>query len=129
MRKIKACIDQKDRIVCVTVPGSHEFYYQPTGSEERTLLFTSPFSGSVFTYFRDKGRNMRGRGFSLTIREIYMFNRYYNVKLAAVLEKIPAAVERTLRKRARKEVIEKSIQALRMEALSINHCETSELVA
>lgn len=130
MRKIKACVDQKDRIVCVTVPGSHEFYYQPTGSGERTLLFTTPFSGSVFTYFRDKGRNMGGRrGFSLTIREIYKFDRYYNVKLTAVVGNIPAAVDRALRCRIRKDVTQKGIQAPRIEVSGIDHRETSGLVA
>ena len=39
MKKIKASFDQKDRIICVTNPGCHEFYYQPVGSKERILLF------------------------------------------------------------------------------------------
>ena len=129
MRKIKACIDQKDRVVCVTVPGGHEFYYQPSGSKERTLLFTSPFSGSVFAYFRDKGRNMGGRGFSLTIREIYEFDRYYNVRLTAVVGKIPAAVDRILRRRVWEEALEKNLQTPRRETPDTNHLETGGIAA
>ncbi len=72
MRKIRGNFNQKDRVVCVTDLGCHEFYYQPAGSKERMLLFTTDeFSGSIFAYFRDKSRNMNGRGFSLTVRELY----------------------------------------------------------
>lgn len=90
MKKIKASFDQKDRIVCVTNQGCHEFYYQPVGSKKRILLFTTDeFSGSVFAYFRNKGRNMSDIGFSLTIKELYQFKEYHNRKLAAVMKRIP----------------------------------------
>ena len=101
MKKIKASFDQKDRIICVTNLGCHEFYYQPVGSKERILLFMiDEFSGSVFAYFRDKGRNMKGRGFSLTIRELYEFKEYHNRKLVAVMKRIPSQVEYMIRERS-----------------------------
>ena len=98
MRKIKADINQKDRIVIVNVTGGHRFYYQPTGSKELIYLFgTEDFSGSVYTYFRDKGRNIDGSGYSLTIREIYNFRNYHNTKLANVINRIPAMVDYVVR--------------------------------
>lgn len=100
MKKIKASFDQKDRIVCVTNQSCHEFYYQPVGSKEHILLFmTHEFSGSVFTYFRSKGRNLSDIGFSLTIKELYEFKEYHNRKLAAVMKRIPSQVEYVLRER------------------------------
>ena len=98
MKKIKASFDQKDRIVCVTNQGCHEFYYQPVGSKKRILLFTTDeFSGSVFAYFRNKGRNMSDIGFSLTIKELYQFKEYHNRRLAAVMKRIPGQVEYVIR--------------------------------
>ena len=98
MKKIKASFDQKDRIVCVTNQGCHEFYYQPVGSKKRILLFTTDeFSGSVFAYFRNKGRNMSDIGYSLTIKELYQFKEYHNRKLAAVMKRIPGQVEYVIR--------------------------------
>ena len=98
MKKIKASFDQKDRIVCVTNQGCHEFYYQPVGSKKRILLFTTDeFSGSVFAYFRNKGRNMSDIGFSLTIKELYQFKEYHNRKLAAAMKRIPGQVEYVIR--------------------------------
>ena len=98
MEKIKASFDQKDRVVCVTVHGYHEFYYQPVGSKKRTLLFvTDNFSSSIFAYFRDKGRNMSDRGFSLTIKELYEFKKFYNHELAVVMKRIPRLIEYVIR--------------------------------
>lgn len=98
MKRIKASFDQKDRIVCVTNQGCHEFYYQPVGSKKRILLFTiDEFSGSVFAYFRNKGRNMSDIGFSLTIKELYQFKEYHNRKLTAVMKRIPGQVEYVIR--------------------------------
>ena len=70
MKKIKATtINPKDRVICVTVHGAHEFYYQPVASKERIFLYaTKDSSGSIFAYFRDRGRNLADRGFSLTIK-------------------------------------------------------------
>lgn len=108
MKKIKASFDPKDRVVCVTNQGCHEFYYQPVGSKERILLFmTDEFSGSVFTYFRDRGRNMHGRGFSLTIRELYEFKRFHNVKLTTVINRIPTMIDYVLRERLDQKEAEK----------------------
>lgn len=49
MKRINnSSVNQKDRIVCVTVTGAHKFYYQPSKSTERLYLFTTEnFSGSV----------------------------------------------------------------------------------
>ena len=101
MRKIKSSFNQKDRVICVTVPGGHEFYYQPAGSRDRILLFvTRGFSGSVFAYFRDKGRNLEGQGHSLTVRELYRFKDFRNVKLTAVIQRIPAMIDYVLREQS-----------------------------
>lgn len=110
MKKIKASFDQKDRIVCVTNQGCHEFYYQPVGSKKRILLFmTNEFSGSVFAYFREKGRNINGRGLSLTLRELYEFKRFYNVKLTTVINRIPVMIDYVLRERPDQKEAEKKI--------------------
>ena len=119
MKKIKASFNQKDRIVCVTNQGCHELYYQPVGSKERILLFmTDGFSGSVFAYFRNKGRNMNDRGFSLTIRELYEFKRFHNVKLTSVIDRIPTMIDYVLRERldrmeTKNETITTSEEAIR----------------
>ena len=56
MRKIKAKFDKNDRIVCISVPGKHQFFYQPAGTNERIWLFDpKDYSGSIFNYFRTKG--------------------------------------------------------------------------
>lgn len=103
MKKIKN-VNQKDRVICVTVSGGHEFYYQPVNSKERIWLFeTEDFSGSIFAYFRSKGRNLSDRGFSLTIKELYEFKEYHNYKLAAVMKRIPSQVEYVIRERSERE--------------------------
>lgn len=130
MKKIKASFDQKDRIICVTNPGCHEFYYQPVGSKERILLFmTDEFSGSVFAYFRDKGRNMKGRGFSLTIRELYEFKRFHNVKLTSVINRIPTMIDYVLRERLDLMESEKKTIMTNEEATHGNCYEDRELAA
>lgn len=99
MKKIKSSINQKDRIICVTEHGYHEFYYQPAGTKKRTLIFdTNEFSGSVFAYFRDKGRSIDDRGFSLTmtIKELYEFKQFHNVKLSNVINRIPVMINHVL---------------------------------
>lgn len=129
MRKIKACVNQKDRVVCVSVLGGQEFRYQPCGSKERTLLFTTDFSVSVFTYFRDKGLNMGEGGFSLTIKELYEFKRYYNTKLTNVIERIPSAIDCVLRNRIREREEAKSVPISLRKKSGYDHCETKELIA
>lgn len=99
MKKIKnSTINQKDRIVCITVTGAHKFYYQPYKSNERLYLFTTEdFSGSVFAYFRDNGRCMGGRGFSLTIKELYEDRKMYrNPKIAKVFDRLPGMLDYVL---------------------------------
>ena len=104
MRKINAKYSNSDRVVCVSIPGKHEFYYQPAGTRERIWLFeTKDFSGSIFDYFRDKGRNMNDRGFSLTIKELYKFKKYHDHSLATVMKRIPGQVEYVIRERSENE--------------------------
>ncbi len=101
MRKIKAMFDKNDRIVCISIPGKHQFFYQPVRTNERIWLFdTKDYSGSIFDYFRTKGRNMSERGFSLTIKELYEFKEYHNRKLLAVMERIPSQLEYVIRERS-----------------------------
>lgn len=100
MKKINnLSVKQEDRIVCVTVTGAHKIYYQPSRSKERIYLFsTDDFSGSIFAYFRDNGRCMGGRGFSLTIKEIYEDRKMYrNPKIGKIFDRIPGMVDYVLR--------------------------------
>lgn len=96
MKKIKSSsVNKKDRIVCVTVTGAHKFYYQPSKSKERLYLFTTEdFYGSVFAYFRDNGRCMDGRGFSLTINELYEDRKMYrNPKIGKIFDRLPGMID------------------------------------
>ena len=88
MKKIKMNHSNSDRIICVTTEGQHNFYYQPAKSKDRFWLVKCNFSGSIFTYFRDKGRNMDGAGYSVTIREFYNF-RHENEKLGRLMDRLP----------------------------------------
>ncbi len=98
MKKIKAKHDKKDRIICVTSAGKHDFYYVPVGTKERFwLLNTKDFSGSIFGFFRKNGRNMDGRGFSLTIKEIYEIGKSKNDKINKIMDRIPSQVEYVIR--------------------------------
>ena len=99
MKKIKnTSVSQKDRIVCVTVTEAHKFYYQPSKSKERLYLFTTEdFSGSVFAYFRDNGRYTVGRGYSLTIKELYEDRKMYrNPKLGKIFDRLPGMIDYVL---------------------------------
>ena len=100
MKRIKnSSVNPKDRIVCVTVKGAHKFYYQPCKSKERLYLFTTEdFSGSIFAYFRDNGRCMGGRGFSLTIKELYEDRKMYrNPKIGKIFDRLPGMIDYVLR--------------------------------
>lgn len=131
MKKIKATINQKDRVVCVTIQGGHEIYYQPVCSKERILLFaTKDFSGSAFAYFRDKGRNMNGRGFSLTIKELYELKGYYkNPKLTHIIERIPAMIEYVLLEHLESMEADKDNIVNRVQTARDTYLENSELAA
>jgi hypothetical protein len=103
MKKINnTSVNQKDRIVCVTVTGAHKFYYQPYKSKERIYMFiTKDFSGSIFAYFRDNGRCMGGRGFSLTIKELYEDRKMYrNPKIGKIFDRLPGMIDFVLRENA-----------------------------
>lgn len=130
MKKIKASFNQKDRVVCVTEQECHKFYYQPVGSREQILLFkTDEFSGSVFACFRDKGRNMNGRGFSLTIRELYEFKHFHNVKLTAVINRIPTMIEYVLHEQLDHKEAEKKPVTISDDVIHSRYYEDHELAA
>lgn len=93
MKRIKSPHDNKDRIICVATDGHHDFYYQPVGTKDRYWLFGCDFGGSIFNHFRSKGRNIEGLGFSLTIRELYQFRSWSNVKLTRLINRIPGQVD------------------------------------
>ena len=98
MKKIKVKHNKKDRIICVTSAGKHDFYYVPVDTKERFwLLNTKDFSGSIFGFFRKNGRNMDGRGFSLTIKEIYEIGKSKNDKINKIMDRIPSQVEYVIR--------------------------------
>ena len=97
MKRIHEKHSNKDRIICVSIPGCQQFYYQKAGSSDRAYLFETDYSGSVFAFFRDKGRNLAGRGFSLTIKELYEVHDYHNVKLTHTLERIPVWIDYILK--------------------------------
>lgn len=101
MKKINKKHDDKDRIICVTEPGTHKFYYQPVGTKDRIWLFnTKSFSGSVFAFFRKYGRCLDGNGFGMTIKELYEIGKGHNVKINKILDRIPVMVEFVLRENA-----------------------------
>ena len=105
MERIKAQIDPKDRVICVTLPNEHRFFYQAYGSKKRIPLFEDeriPFSGSRFAFFRDKGRNLEGRGFSLTVKELYEHRKLCrNPKIAKLFDRLPGAIDRAVREQGR----------------------------
>lgn len=88
MKKITAPHTNKDRVICVVSPCKLDFYYQPVRTNDRLWLMQTPFSGSVFAYFRDHGRNM-----SLTIAEVYNFSKHKNPKLSRLFSRLPSAIE------------------------------------
>lgn len=129
MKKLNRRFNQKDRVVCVTVQGGHEFYYQPVDAKNRILLFiTDRFSGSVFTYFRDKGRRTEN-GFSLTMRELYDFNRFYNVKLTTVIRHIQAMIDYVICEHLDYDEAEMMVMTPCVEAVYRNYDDSHELAA
>ena len=100
MNRIKRRHSDKDRVVCVSIPSKQWFYYQPARGNHRVYLFETEFSGSVFAYFRDRGRNLADRGFSLTIQELYEHHCRRNPKIDFLLRRLPGAIDRALREEA-----------------------------
>lgn len=133
MKKIKnSAVNQKDRIVCVALPGELQFYYQAYGSKERLALYKGeddkaiPFSGSLFTYFRDNGRCMDGRGFSLTIKELYEDRKMYrNPKIGKIFDRLPGMIDYALSANAK----EKDYVKHHVESDKIKFDEDRELAA
>ncbi len=99
MKRIKGSHTDKDRIVCVSIPGWHEFFYQPEGTKERYWLFDKPFHGTIFHYFRKYGRNMAERGFSLTIGELYRFKAHRNRTLSHLMDRLVSQTDWLIREK------------------------------
>lgn len=98
MRRICKKHDDKDRIICVTILGKHQFYYQPAGTKQRLWLFaTKKCSNSITTFFDRYGRNQDGCGRSMTLKEMYDKGRIHNVKLEKLMERIPGQIEYVIR--------------------------------
>lgn len=97
MKKIKSMHSNKDLIICVSIRGQHEFFYQAVGSSEKYSFHTMKFSTSVFNYFRKYGHRISGHSFSLTVGELYHFNAHYNYKLSHLMELLPKKVDHVLR--------------------------------
>lgn len=136
MKKIKHSINQKDRIVCVALPNEIRFYYQFFDTGERIALNVSkddrkkPFSGSIFNYFRNKGRSFDGHsGFSLTLKELYSTKRcnYRNPKLAKLFDRLPNAIDMALSKRNEKQSLPNDYNTVNNEYVVI--CKDYELAA
>lgn len=97
MKKVKEEHSNKDRIICVTIPNHLQFFYQAEGSRGREYLFETDFSGSVFAYFRERGCKLSDQIFSISIRELYTFRDYHNVRLRKTLERLPILIDYVLR--------------------------------
>lgn len=98
MKKILANHNDNDRVVCVTLHGKHQFFYQPARSSERVWLFdTKGYSRAIFTYFRSKGRHLSDKIYSITINELYKFKKYDNHDLNMVIRRIPGQIEYVIR--------------------------------
>lgn len=134
MKKINSSsVNQKDRIVCIVLPGELEFYYQTFGNGKRIALFRGEndkpisFSGSVFNCFRENGRCFDGHsGFSLTIKELYAVDksRYRNPKLAKLFERLPGAINMALREHSKqKEQIKRNNKVNNANKVIYEDCE------
>lgn len=97
MKKIKCMHSNKDRIICVSTRGQHEFFYQAAASSEKIPVLTMKFSPSIFNYFRKYGHRISGDSFSLTVGELYHFNAHYNYRLSHLMELLPKKIDHVLR--------------------------------
>lgn len=121
MKRIKSPHDNKDRIICVATDGHHDFYYQPVGTKDRYWLSRCDFSGSIFDHFRSKGRNMEGLGFSLSIRELYKFNRG-NIKLVRLMDRIPGQVDYVIQEY----ILSNQVAEKLPVPVRVSHCERND---
>ena len=111
MKKMKEKHNEKDRIVCVSLPRKQSFYYQPVGTKERLWLFDTDVSEVVFAFFRQNGRCLEGRGFSLTCKELYKIGYGRSKKINKILDRIPVQADYVLR-----EYVNAIIQSPRIDA-------------
>lgn len=97
MKKINSDHSNKDRILCITIPGKNKLFYQPENSRYRIWLFDTDFSDSIFVYFRKYGRSMDDAGYSLTIGELYHANKHRNSKLSKLMDRISRQTDYVIR--------------------------------
>lgn len=123
MKKINTNFSNRDRIVCVTLQGIHQFYYQPVRSNKRYWLFNMDFSGSTYAYFRKYGCRICEKEFSLSLKEVYKFNDYHNPKLTRLMNRIPGQVQYVLKN----EVPSADEMAALIYTRTENKCESHDL--
>lgn len=95
MRKIKASISQKDRIVCESIPNKLRFSYKAVGTNEEMYLFETAYSPSLYQHFRDNGRKDGMNALSMTISQAYRHPKY-NKKLTKFFERLPKMIDYVL---------------------------------
>ena len=105
MKKIKMQHNNRDRVICVTNDGFHEFFYQPDATNQRIWLFkTKNFSGSVFAFFRKYGRNLKDVGFSMTLKEVYEADNDISPKVRKIFDRLPAYINYVLREKQERQM-------------------------
>lgn len=95
MRKIKANISQKDRIVCESIPNKLRISYKAAGTNEGLYLFETDYSPSLYQHFHDNGRKDGANALSMTISQAYRHPKY-NKKLTKFFEKLPKMIDYVL---------------------------------
>jgi len=82
MNAFQKDVRNNDRILARSGLDVLHFYYK--GAKKTEYLFTTPYSPSVYAYFRDRGK---------TIRQIYQFREWHNLRLSKTISRIPSAVK------------------------------------
>ncbi len=86
-------IENKDRIICITGPGFHEFLYQPKATGKRIHLFSTDYSGSIHAYFRNTGRCEEPYSLSITVGQLFDSQHTRNWKLSRFIRDLRQAVQ------------------------------------
>ncbi len=86
MKRITYKVDPSDKIICCIKNNMHEFYYQARDGKEKIYLFSTKYSKSVSQFFG-------GFGDKLTVRQLYSYRSFFNVRLTKTLERIPTMID------------------------------------
>ena len=86
MKKIACKVDPSDKILCCVQGNKHQFYYQARDDKEKIYLFSTKYSKSVSQFFG-------GFGDKLTVRQLYSYKSFFNVRLTKTMERIPAMID------------------------------------